>query len=96
MLINTPLMRSALWYTGRKAHIFEHISVQRCCCSKTTWRVWFHRLKEGDFDVLDRPREGRPKNFEDTVLEALFDDDPCQTQEILASALGVTSQAIIK
>ena len=26
---------------------------------------WFHRFKNGDFDVDDRPREGRPKTFED-------------------------------
>ena len=50
----------------------------------------------GDFDVDDRPREGRPKTFEDAELEALLDEDPCQTQEELASVLGVTRQAISK
>ena len=29
-------------------------------------------------------------------LEALLDEDPCQTQEELASALGVARQAISK
>ena len=57
---------------------------------------WFRRFKNGDFDVDDRPREGRPKTFEDTELEALLNEDPCQTQEELASALGVTRQAISK
>ena len=33
--------------------------------SETTCRDWFHRFKDGDFDVDDRPREGRPKTFED-------------------------------
>ena len=32
---------------------------------ETTCRDWFHRFKDGDFDVDDRPREGRPKTFED-------------------------------
>ena len=50
----------------------------------------------GDFDVDDRPREGRPKTFEDAELEALLDEDPCQTQEELASVLGVTRHAISK
>ena len=56
----------------------------------------FCRFKDGDFDVNDRPREGRPKTFEDAELEALLDKDPCRTQEELASALGVTRQAIFK
>ena len=33
--------------------------------SKTTCRDWFRRFKDVDFDVDDRPREGRPKSFED-------------------------------
>ena len=53
--------------------------------SKTTCRDWFRRFKDGDFDIDDRKREGRPKTFEDTDLEALLDEDPCQTQEELAS-----------
>ena len=32
---------------------------------ETTCRDWFRRFKDGDFDVEDRPREGRPKTFED-------------------------------
>ena len=34
--------------------------------SKTTCRDWFRRFKDGDFDVDDHPREGRPKTFEET------------------------------
>ena len=33
--------------------------------SETTCRDWFRRFKYGDFDVDDRPHEGRPKTFED-------------------------------
>ena len=33
--------------------------------SETTSRDWFSHFKDGDFDVDDRPREGRPKTFED-------------------------------
>ena len=64
--------------------------------SETTCRDWFRRFKDGDFDVDDRPREGRPKTSEDTELEALLDENPCQTQEKFALALGVTRQAISK
>ena len=62
----------------------------------TTCRDWFRRFKDGDFHVDDRSREGRPKTFEDAELEALLDEDPCQTQEELASAFGLTRQAISK
>ena len=34
--------------------------------TETTCRDWFRRFKDGDFDVDDRPREGRPKTFEDS------------------------------
>ena len=36
--------------------------------SGTTCRDWFRRFKDGDFDVDDSPREGRPKTFEDADL----------------------------
>ena len=64
--------------------------------SETTCRDWFRCFKDGDFDVHDRPREERSKTFEDAELEALLYEDPCQTQEELASTLGVTGQAISK
>ena len=57
---------------------------------------WFNRFNDGDFNVDDLPRGERPKTFEDAELEALIDEDPCQTQQKLASALGVTRQAISK
>ena len=41
--------------------------------SETTCRDWFRRFKDVDFDLDNRPREGRPKIFENTELEALLD-----------------------
>ena len=64
--------------------------------SETTCRDWFRRFKDSDFDVGDRPHEGKPRTFEDAELETLLDEDLCQTQEELGSALGVTCQAISK
>ena len=37
--------------------------------SETTCRDWFRRFKDGDFDVDDRPREGKPKTFEDVDVK---------------------------
>ena len=59
-----------------------------------TCEYWFRRFKSGDFNTSDKEREGRPVTFEDTELEALLEQDSCQTQEELAETLGVTQQAI--
>ena len=52
-------------------------------------REWF---KNGEFDVEDKERSGRPKVYENAELEALLDEDSSQTQKELA--LGVTQQTI--
>lgn len=62
--------------------------------SARTCREWFHRYKTGDFSVEDKERPGPVKKFEDAELEALLDEDSCQTQPELADSLGVTQQAI--
>ena len=36
--------------------------------STTTCCDWFCHFKDGDFDVKDRSREGRPKTFEDAKV----------------------------
>ena len=64
--------------------------------SERTCREWFQRFKNGDFDVEDKHDGGREKTFKDEQLEALLDEDSCQTQEELAESLGVNQQAISK
>ena len=44
----------------------------------------------------DEERPGQPKKFEDEEVEALLDEDCCQTQEELAESLGVTQVTISK
>ena len=39
---------------------------------ETTCHDWFRRFKDGDFDVDDRPMEGRPKTFEDA--DVIYDE----------------------
>ena len=43
--------------------------------------------------MQDKERPGQSKQFEDEELEALLDEDCCQTQEELAESLGVTQAA---
>ncbi|GFS68654.1 mariner Mos1 transposase [Trichonephila clavipes] len=62
--------------------------------SERTCREWFQRFKDGDFVVEDQHGGGRENVFEDAELEALLDQDSCQTQQELAGSLGVTQQEL--
>lgn len=62
--------------------------------AESTCRNWFSKFKSGDFDVVDKERSGRPEKFEDLELQALLDEDPCQTQNRLAETLGVSQKTI--
>ena len=53
-------------------------------------------IKSDDFGLEDEERPGQPKKFEDEELEALLDEDCCQTQEEFVKSLGVTQAAISK
>ena len=66
----------------------EHALGERKC------QKWFARFKSGYFGLEDEERPGQPKKLEDEELEALLDEDYCQTQEELAESLGVTQAAI--
>ena len=62
--------------------------------AERTCQKWFARFKSGDFDLENEERPERPKKFEDEELEALLDEDCCQTQEELAESFGVTQHPI--
>ena len=49
--------------------------------SEKSCREWFQKFKNGKFGIEDKERSGRPKVYEDAELEALLDQDSCQTQE---------------
>ena len=51
--------------------------------SERNGREWFQKFKNGEFDVEDKERSGRLKVYEDAELEALLNEDPCQTQKDL-------------
>ena len=57
------------FFHSKKTAAEAHRELQKvygnAALSATTCRDWFRRFKDGDFDVDDRPRERRPKTFED-------------------------------
>jgi len=82
--------------TAAEAHRMLSSTCGETALSERTCREWFQHFKNGNFEVEDRHDGGREKIFEDSELEALLDEDSCQTQEELAESLGVTQQAISK
>ena len=82
--------------TAAKSHrILVEVYGQHALAERTCHK-WFARFKSGDFVLEDEERLGQPKKFEDKELEALLDEDCCQTQEELAESLVVTQAAISK
>ncbi|XP_067215882.1 uncharacterized protein [Linepithema humile] len=66
----------------------EHAPVIRTC------ETWFRQFKSGDFDLKDNEHPDAVKRFEDEDLQVLLDEDPTQSQQILAEKLNVSRVAI--
>lgn len=62
----------------------------------STIREWFAKLKKGDFDLKDKPRSGRPQEFDNDDLKVLHEEDPCQTTKELGEKLGVDHSTIVR
>ena len=60
--------------------------------SETTCRDWFHRFKDGNFNLRDK-RENFPRKVEDHQFQALLDKDDTQSQKMIAEQMGVTQPA---
>ena len=61
------------FFHSKKTAAEAHRELQKvygdAASSKTTYCDWFRRFKDGDFDVDDSPREGRPKTIEKVILQ---------------------------
>jgi histone-lysine N-methyltransferase SETMAR len=55
--------------------------------SSTCYR-WFSKFRSEDTTLTDKPRSGRPVDFDDEALQALLDADPRQTTRELAEQLN--------
>ena len=53
--------------------------------NESTCRRWFRKFRNGDFNLSDKPRSGRPQKVSDAELQGLLDhQDSTQTQQQLA------------
>ena len=59
-----------------------------------TAQKWFKRFNEGDFDLEDRPRSGRPTVLDEGDLQAALDVEPSSSTRELAEELGVANRTV--
>ncbi|GBP24491.1 Sorting nexin-13 [Eumeta japonica] len=83
-------MQKIAYETSAEANRLLIEAYNEAALSKRTCREWFRKFKNGDFDLKDKVRSGRPKIYEDAELE----EDSSQTQKELALTLEVTQQAV--
>ncbi|EGI62942.1 Mariner Mos1 transposase [Acromyrmex echinatior] len=70
--------------SAAEAHRLLVEAYDKAALSERSCREWFQKFKNGEFDVEDKERSGRLKVYEDAELEALLNEDSCQTQKELA------------
>jgi len=61
---------------------------------KTAAGKWFKRFNEGDFDLEDRPRSGRPTVLDESDLQAALDAEPSSSTRDLEAELGVSHMTV--
>jgi transposase len=57
---------------------------------------WFNRFKNGNFELEDLPRSGRPMELDVDLLTQLIEEDPRLTLRCLAEQLGSSHTAVEK
>jgi len=62
--------------------------------SHITCKIWYQKFRQGDFNLQDEPRAGRPKKIETGELQALLNINSAQIEQELVEQLGVTQQAL--
>jgi transposase len=61
-----------------------------------TAQHWFNRFKNGNLELEDLPRSGRPREVDTDVLRELIEDDPRWTTRCLAEQLRCSHTIIEK
>jgi histone-lysine N-methyltransferase SETMAR len=62
---------------------------------KTAAIKWFKRSEDGDFDLEDNPRSGRPSVLDEEDLRAALEDEPSSSTRDMADELGVAQRTVV-
>jgi histone-lysine N-methyltransferase SETMAR len=60
----------------------------------STCRRWFTKFRSGDTILTDKPRSGRPVEFDEEALQSLLDANPRQTTHELAEQLNCSHMTV--
>ena len=61
-----------------------------------TAQHWFNRFKNGNLELDDLPRSGRPLELDVNLLEQLIEEEPRLTSRCLAEQLGCSHTTVEK
>lgn len=64
--------------------------------SESRCREWFARFKSGDTSLEDKPRRGRPSDFDDQALLAAVEENESLTTRMLADDFNVNHSTIVR
>ena len=62
--------------------------------NKSSVGEWFKRFNDGDFNLEDKPRSGRPSVLEESDLQAELAIEPSSSTRELATELGVDQKTV--
>ena len=62
---------------------------------ESTARKWFAKFKNGNFDIDDTPRSGRPSEFDKDHLKTLLKEESRQTSGELAEKMNCDQKTIL-
>jgi len=74
--------------------IWSAIAYRENTISHATCKRWYLKFRQGDFNLEDELRAGRPQKIETDELQTMLDTNSAQTEKELAEQLGVTQQAV--
>ena len=62
---------------------------------ESTARKWFAKFKNGNFDIDDTPRSGRPSEFDEDHLKAFLKEESRQTSCKLTEKINCDQKTIL-
>lgn len=64
--------------------------------SKSMAIEWFKRFNEGNTDVCDKPRSGRPSEVDDEALIQMVLEEPCKSTRAMSADIGCDQSTVVR